>query len=175
MTEAKNAHPALAGLVGDIQLGRKNLGDEMPVFLYRLLQYALRDELTERCGKEAAAAILRAAGRRVGVKMARNMLDLSLEPSSFLAHLQSQMLAYKMGILRVEEFDATSGHAVLTIAEDLDCSGLPVLGETVCNYDEGLLCGILSEYADRSYEVREVDCWAMGDRVCRFDARAVEG
>jgi predicted hydrocarbon binding protein len=58
---------------------------------------------------------------------------------------------------------------VLTVGQDLDCSGLPVTNETVCNYDEGFIAGILEAYTGKKYEVREVDCWANGDRVCRFN------
>ena len=57
-----------------------------------------------------------------------------------------------------------------TVGEDLDCSGLPVTGETVCNYDEGFLAGILKVYTKKDYVVTEVDCWATGSRVCRFEA-----
>ena len=56
----------------------------------------------------------------------------------------------------------------LTVAEDLDCSGLPVSDETICTYDEGFLSGLLSEYTGGHFDVKEVDCWCSGDRVCRF-------
>ena len=50
----------------------------------------------------------------------------------------------------------------------------PVLGETVCNYDEGFLSGILSTYTGKEYNAVEVDCWATGDRVCRFHVNVQE-
>ena len=50
----------------------------------------------------------------------------------------------------------------LTLAEDLDCSGLPVCQETVCTYDEGFLSGLLSEYTGRKFEVKEVDLGVQG-------------
>ena len=67
-----------------------------------------------------------------------------------------------------------TGKIILTVAEDADCSGLPVLGETVCNYDEGFIAGILSMYSGKPYTAVEVDCWATGDRVCRFHADVQE-
>jgi predicted hydrocarbon binding protein len=78
----------------------------------------------------------------------------------------------KIGILRMEMFDPKTGDLVLTVGQDLDCSGLPVTNETVCNYDEGFIAGILEVYTGTKYEVREVDCWANGDRVCRFNGTA---
>lgn len=99
-------------------------------------------------------------------------LDQSLD--AFVSELQQAMQTYKIGVLRIESVDETSGKIVLTVSEDADCSGLPVLGETVCNYDEGFIAGILSKYTGKDYEAIEVDCWATGDCVCRFHANVCE-
>ena len=79
-----------------------------------------------------------------------------------------------MGILQMERFDPESGYLLLTMSEDLDCSGLPVLGETVCHYDEGFMAGVLQIYTGRRYRVKEIDCWATGSRTCRFEAYVEE-
>jgi hypothetical protein len=78
-----------------------------------------------------------------------------------------------MGILRVEKMDPESMSMVVTIAEDLDCSGLGFQNNTVCEYDEGFLAGVFRAYSGVAFRVREVDCWATGDRVCRFVIRPV--
>ena len=83
---------------------------------------------------------------------------------------QKKMEELKIGILRIENVDDETGKIILTVSEDADCSGLPILGETVCNYDEGFISGVLSTYSGREYTATEVDCWATGDRVCRFHA-----
>jgi predicted hydrocarbon binding protein len=57
------------------------------------------------------------------------------------------------------------------VAEDLDCSGLPDYDEMICTYDEGFISGLLHEYTGKSFDVKEVDCWCSGDRVCRFDVK----
>ena len=64
--------------------------------------------------------------------------------------------------------DINEARAAREDEEVADCSGLPLLGETVCNYDEGFIAGILSSYTGKEYSAVEVDCWATGDRVCRF-------
>jgi len=154
----------------DVKIGRGNLGDEIPVAVYRLLEYSLREELGERFGREEQIDIFRRAGYRAGAYFADHMLDLSLPKNEFLAQLQVKMEVLKIGILRVEEMNEETGRVVINMAEDADCSGLPTLGETVCNYDEGFLSGVLSTYTGTEYEVVEVDCWATGSRVCRFHA-----
>lgn len=155
-----------------VEEGRENLGNEMPVSVYRMLEYSMRDTLTMMFGKEKMIEILRMAGERTGREFFKRHLDAKLPLNEFLAQVQQKLIEMKIGVLRMEEFDVKTGHAVLTVSEDLDCSGLPVVGETVCNYDEGFLKGILDAYTGKEYEVIEIDCWAMGDRVCRFDAVA---
>ncbi len=123
-------------MIGNIAEGRRNLGEGMPVMMYRLF----------------------------------HMLDLTLPLNDFLASLQNSLEVHKIGILRIEKFDPHTGNVVLTVGEDLDCSGLPVTGDQVCNYDEGFLSGVLKEYTGKDYLVKEVDCWASGARVCRFEA-----
>lgn len=156
--------------MGDVETGRGNLGEEIPVAVYRLLEYSLREELGERFGKETQVDVFRKAGYRAGEYFATHFLDTSLEKNEFIAQLQGTLETMKIGILRIEEIDEETGRIVLNVAEDADCSGLPPLGETVCNYDEGFLSGVLSVYTGRDYKVVEVDCWATGSRVCRFHA-----
>ncbi len=157
--------------IGDIINGRKNLGEEMPVFVYRLFQFTIKDELAKRFGNETTVEIFRNAGKLAGIEFANHMLDLTLPFNEFTAQLQKILEESRIGILRIEKFDMETGEATLTLGEDLDCSGLPITGETVCNYDEGFLSGILQRYTQKDYIVTEVDCWAMGSRVCRFEAK----
>ncbi|MEG0292069.1 MAG: 4-vinyl reductase [Anaerovoracaceae bacterium] len=156
--------------IGDVSDGRSNLGEEMPVFVYRLFQFTLKDELSKQFGEEKTIEIFRNAGELAGREFANNLLKLDLPLNEFIAHLQELLETNKIGILRIEKFDAKTGEAILTVGEDLDCSGLPITGETVCNYDEGFLAGILKVYTKKKYVVTEVDCWATGSRVCRFEA-----
>lgn len=153
-----------------IKESRGNLGEEMPVFVYRLFEYSMKSVLKEEYGKEKANEIFRRCGEKSGRQFAQNALDTSLSLDNFFAHLQEVLKNSKIGVLRVEKFEPETGHAVITVSEDLDCSGLPVIGEAVCNYDEGFIAGILKEYTKQEYVVVEIDCWATGARVCRFDA-----
>ena len=149
---------------------RENLGEELPVLVYRMLEYSLKEELCRRYGKEAQVDIFRKAGRMAGEYFAKHMLNLNPPLDEFVSELQKKLQELKIGVLRIENVDEESGKIILTVAEDADCSGLPVLGETVCNYDEGFISGILSVYSGKLYTAVEVECWATGDRVCRFHA-----
>jgi predicted hydrocarbon binding protein len=158
--------------LGDIKEGRGDLGEEMPVAVYRLMQYTMLDVLSRAYGEEKANDHFRDAGFLAGSEFAKNVLKLDVDFNTFLAELQKVLQDMKIGMLRMEEFNSETGDLVLTVGQDLDCSGLPVTNENVCNYDEGFIAGILESYTGTKYVVREVDCWANGDRVCRFNGTA---
>ncbi|MCL2664715.1 MAG: 4-vinyl reductase [Defluviitaleaceae bacterium] len=159
--------------LGDIKEGRGDLGEEMPVLVYRLMQFTMLDVLTKDFGKEKANDYLRAAGHLAGTEYAKNSLDLKADFATFIADLQRSLKELKIGILRMESFDEATGNLVLTVGQDLDCSGLPISNETVCDYDEGFIAGILQCYTGKKYNVKEIDCWANGDRVCRFKGTVI--
>jgi len=157
--------------LGDIHLGRPNLGQNVPVLVYRLLQYTFQEALISEVGAETANKIFVDAGRIAGSSFCKNMLDLSLGFDEFVAKLQKVLKELSIGVLRIEKADSVSGEYTVTIAEDLDCSGLPFSDEVVCQYDEGFLAGVFETYTGKPFTVKEVDCWASGGRVCRFDVR----
>ena len=158
--------------LGDIKEGRGDLGEEMPVLVYRLMQFTMLDILSKAHGLEQANEYFREAGFLAGTEFAKHTLDLKVEFNTFVANLQKVLQDLKIGILRMEDFNPDNGNIVLTVAQDLDCSGLPITNENVCIYDEGFIAGILEAYTGKKYDVREVDCWANGDRVCRFNGTA---
>ncbi len=154
--------------LGDIINGRPNLGTEVPVLVYRLGQYTMREAIAQRYGQEVAAILLREAGWIAGREFCKNVLDCSLDFGAFIDQLQVMLKSLKVGILRIEHSDMTTMTFTLTVSEDLDCSGLPISGQTVCEYDEGFISGILHMYSGKDFSATEVDCWATGDRTCRF-------
>jgi len=154
--------------LGDIQLGRPNLGGDTKVAVYRLMQYTLRSVLEQEFGGERMRSLISQAGYKAGSEFCRNLLDTSLALGPFVAQLHAKLLELSIGVLKVEQADLERMHFVVTVSEDLDCSGLPVGGNTVCDYDEGFLQGIFEDYTGQAYMVKEVDCWSTGERTCRF-------
>jgi len=154
--------------LGDIEEGRKSLGPDMPVIVYRLLQYTMKDILSREYDEETAREIFRASGHLAGTQFAKNVLNLSGDFDFFVSELTNKLKEFKIGILQIERADMESMSFTLTVSEDLDCSGLPIMGETVCDYDEGFISGIMETYTGKEFVAEEIDCWANGDRTCRF-------
>jgi predicted hydrocarbon binding protein len=160
--------------LGDLEKGRPNLGLTVPILAYRLLQYTFRDVMITELGVEKTTDIIIKAGRLAGREFCENMLNRDLDFNEFVSQLQSVLKEQAIGILRIEKADLTKMRFTLTIAEDLDCSGLPPTDEVTCQYDEGFIAGIMEAYTGRPFFAKEIDCWSSGERLCRFDVRLMD-
>ena len=158
-------------MIGNISEGRPNLGATMDVAVYRLMQFTLRDVIIQELDVATAERIYYKAGKLAGREFFKQMITQKSDINAFVKELQDLLAHLKIGILRVEEADFEKMQFVLTVAEDLDCSGLPICEETICTYDEGFLSGLLLEFSSKEFVVKEIDCWCSGDRVCRFSVK----
>jgi len=157
-------------LLGDIQVGRPNLGPTTRLEVYRLMQFTMRDVLERRLGAEGADEVFYDAGYLAGTEFYQHVLGKQESFADFVKALQSALKELGVGILRVEKADLAAAQFVLTVSEDLDCSGLPETGEGICVYDEGFIAGLLDGFTGKKFQVKEIDCWCTGDRTCRFTA-----
>jgi len=170
-TEERDESTFEWNMLGDIEAGRPNLGPMVHVSVYRLMQFTLRDIFIRDFGVEAADRLFFEAGKKAGEEYCRNILPEKKDLDGFFADLQRTMKEYGIGIFRVESADRETGSFVVTVAEDVDCSGIPACSETICTYDEGFIAGLLLAYSGKDFEVKEVDCWGCGGRVCRFTVK----
>ncbi len=160
--------------LGNLEEGRPNLGGETSVVVYRLMQFTFKDVFSKELGKEKTCELFVKAGLLAGREFCRNVLNCALPFDEFIADLKAKLIVLKIGVLQVEQANMEELNFMLTVSEDLDCSGLPIFGEAVCDYDEGFIAGILKEYTGKDFTAREIDCWATGDRTCRFEVKPVE-
>jgi len=155
-------------LIGDISAGRPTLGNKLDLEAYRLLQFTLRDTLEERYGSETTDKIFYDAGRLAGKKFfERNIAPVS-SLDDFVNKTQTLFKENCIGILHIEKADIESGHVMLTVDEDLDCSGLPEADYATCVYDEGFVAALFEAYTQQPWSANEIDCWCTGARTCRF-------
>ena len=161
-------------LLGDIAEGRPNLGNTTRVEVYRLMQFTFRDVIELAVGSDMTDKIFYDAGKLAGTEFYKHYITHDVELKDFINQLQELLKELGIGILRVEQADMDKGQLILTVSEDLDCSGLPEQGFEICTYDEGFICSLLESYAGIPFSVKEIDCWCTGDRTCRFHAQAIE-
>ncbi len=161
-------------LIGDIELGRPNLGNTTRLEVYRLMQFCFRDIIEKRHGGEETELIFYESGKLAGKELYKNLMGNITDLSDFIKKIQELLKDLGIGILRVEQVDLDNGFFVLAVSEDLDCSGLPELDHEICTYDEGFISALLECFTGKQFRVKEVDCWCTVDRTCRFEACAIE-
>jgi hypothetical protein len=157
-------------LLGDLKLGRPNLGPSTRIEVYRLMQFIFRDVLEGHFGTEKTDQLFYEAGKLAGMEFYENIIGQIDNFNEFVKKLQETFREMGIGILRIERADIEKGSFVLTVSEDLDCSGLPDLDYEICTYDEGFISGLMESFTGYKFRVKEVDCWCTGDRTCRFTA-----
>ena len=155
LDEARTQHPL--DVPGIFYFDRPNLGGTVPVSLYRAIRLLSFRELL---GSELSSAMLNLAGQSVAEKLGIDGLEDSMRAFSDLS----------MANTTLEE---KSPDRISLIATDCaTCSGMPNIGEAICSFEAGLLAGGLRNAFDgRRVTVVETNCWGLGDRVCRWEAR----
>ncbi|MDR1871751.1 MAG: 4-vinyl reductase [Deltaproteobacteria bacterium] len=171
MSDTERKYEFTWELIGDLDTARPNLGPTLRLEAYRLLQFCCRDIIEQDYGTEAADRVFFRAGHLAGRHFYENVLDHAPEDiNDLVKQLQQVLRDIGIGIFKVEKFNDNL-ECVVTVSEDLDCSGLPELGYGVCVYDEGFIAGILESFTGRVFDVKEIDCWCTNERTCRFEAK----
>lgn len=160
-------------LLGDIELGRPHLGSTIRLELYRLMQFTLRDVLESEIGTEKTDEAFFRAGTIAGRAFYTYLIGSVPDFPTFVKKVQETFQSLGAGLLRVEKADLEKGVFILTVEEDLDCSGLPVGGFDACKYDEGFIAALMESYTGGQFHVKEIDCWCTGARICRFSAEVI--
>nr|WP_319376108.1 V4R domain-containing protein [uncultured Methanoregula sp.] len=170
MTDSGRKYRFSWALLGDLVSGRPSLGPTTRLDVYRLMQYTMRDILEQEFGTDKADEIFYKAGLLAGKEFYKNLLGTPADLNEFVQKLQKILVEMNIGILRIEKADPVKGSFVMTVSEDLDCSGLPETGFGICTYDEGFIAGLMESFTGVPFDVKEIDCWCTGDRTCRFAA-----
>lgn len=159
-------------MIGNMGEGRPNLGSAIDLGVYRLMHFSLRDALLTRFDPEISAGVFFHAGELTGREICRRMIKKRGSLEDFMIETQDLLANLKIGVLEIEKSDPANLNFTFVLSEDLHCSGMPVSKEAICSYDEGLLSGLLSERTGARFNVKEVNCWCLGDRLCRFEVRS---
>ncbi|SHN65099.1 V4R domain-containing protein [Desulfovibrio litoralis] len=159
-------------LIGEnIYSARPSLGPYTRIEVYRLLQYTLRDVLASTYGVEQTDELFRKAGNLAGKEFYNKFCSKCADVPELVKQIEEQFKSLGIGIFRVENVNIDNLSFTLSVDEDLDCSGLPDSNEQICVYDEGFIQGILESHTGKPFTVREIDCWCIGGRTCRFSAQ----
>ncbi len=150
----------LLELIGKTE--RKELGDEIPIIIFRAFRIYSGEYLKDIVGEKGTVALFQNAGRELGKSLGEKLKASSLE--SFLDNVSAFMREEKIGILIVDRANEKGG--VLKIDECITCYGFPNIGSRICHFEAGLIGGIFESFTGKKVKVVETKCNANGEGIC---------
>ena len=156
--------------IGNISEARPNLGDKIDVTYYRLTTLSVKKVLERELGKEKANELCKQGGRDAGKEVYKQFFAGVNNMNDLIKNIAKLFNQFNIGIFRIEASDEKQGIFEFSVHEDLDCSGTSVTNETKCQFDEGLITGILESFYGKEVDVVEDECWGTGAKACRFRA-----
>lgn len=161
------------GTVGDVDLGRSNLGTMVRLEAYRLIQGTFCEMLEEEYGTVRCEELYRKAGKRAGSLFYELCCGYVTTFEHFTESLAYAFRHMGIALIEVEMVGTGAWSFVVTLYEDMSCSGRNNSGDERCFYHEGFLAGIFEAYGHMEFEVRTVHNWTFIQRSCRFSVEAI--
>ncbi len=121
---------------------RPKLGDQAGVALYRLLRLVALEDIIGR----GAGATAYVAGKKLGQNLGITKLD------DFLALCS----AISLGIIQVPVM--TSSRIYVDVYECVTCSGMAPVGRTLCQFEAGLVAGVVQCIVGKPTKAKEMTC-----------------
>jgi uncharacterized protein len=131
-----------------------------PFEFFRLIFHTLRISLLTQ-GVDIDP-ILHEAGLKVGEALYEKVKDPDM--ANFLGNIADFWETHSLGSVEVKNLNPLT----ISVQDCFECSGLPYLGRPACAFDSGILESLFSLYNEEEAKVKETECYALGDKACRF-------
>lgn len=130
---------------------RPKLGDQAGVALYRLLRLVALEDIIGR----GAGATAYVAGKKLGQNLGITKLDDFLGLCS----------AISLGIIKVPVMTASRIH--VDVYECVTCAGMKPVGRMLCQFEAGLVAGVVQTITGKVTKAKEVTCiGGLGHETC---------
>lgn len=121
---------------------RPKLGDRAGVALYRLLRLVALEDIIGR----GAGATAYVAGKKLGASLGITKLDQFLELCQ----------AISLGVVEVPVL--TSSRIYVDVYECVTCSGMAPVGRSLCQFEAGLVAGVVQAVTKKNAKAKEITC-----------------
>ena len=121
---------------------RPKLGDRAGVALYRLLRLVALEDIIGR----GAGATAYVAGKKLGQNLGITKLEEFLQLCA----------AISLGIVQVPVMTASRIH--VDVYECVTCSGMAPVGRTLCQFEAGIVAGVVQSVTGKPAKAKEVTC-----------------
>ena len=174
MTDYGNAEQVLLRsiLAGKTDVAnRATLGPMVPIQLFQALRLIGMGSSIEEMVGDGAHALVYQSGKRVGQVLGNAVLPKAgKDLPKYLELIRGVCLQLSIGQLALEKADNNAGLLTLKVDECVSCAGISGVKAPICNFEAGLVAGVVKVFTMREVKAIEVKCNAVGDRTCAVDA-----
>lgn len=132
---------------------RPTLGDSTPVVVFRLLRLLGMHKILG----DSAGHTLYMAGKELGATL----------PVSSVEEFLKLVRDMKIGLPEI--VDESEDRLVIFLKECITCSGLPDIGQMVCNFEGGIIAGAVEKITGRPARAVQTKSSAAGFDGCEFE------
>ena len=125
-----------------LSIMRPKLGDKAGVALYRLLRLVALEDIIGR----GAAGTAYIAGKKLGQNLGITKLEQFLELCK----------AISLGVIHVPVM--TASKIYVDVYECVTCSGMAPVGRTLCQFEAGIVAGVVQAVTGKTAKAREITC-----------------
>jgi hypothetical protein len=155
-------------VVGEVEIGRPTLGGADFVKNFRMLRMVgLRWNLSSLIGKKASNGVVYSIGVRLGRDFVSGGLIKGKDAKEFMDNFIKFVMNMKVGIISIIEWRKDFPN-LIRVDECISCAGMLNIGEAICQYEGGIIGGVISEYFKGLIIAEEVLCWGHGEETCQF-------
>jgi predicted hydrocarbon binding protein len=149
---------------------RKNLGPMVPIQLFQALRLIGMGSSIERMVGDGSRALVYQSGHRVGLVLGGAVApQANKDLEKFLGLVRKLCLDLSIGQVVLERADTNAGHLVLRVDECVSCAGISGAQAPICNFEAGLVGGIVKSFVGRDVRAVETRCNAVGDNTCGIE------
>jgi predicted hydrocarbon binding protein len=149
---------------------RRTLGPMVPIQLFQALRLIGMGSSIEDMVGEGAHALVYQSGKRVGQTLGRAVLpDANKDLPKYLELIRGVCLQLSIGQLVLETADNAAGRLTLKVDECVSCAGITGVRAPICNFETGLVAGVVKAFVAREVKAVETRCNAVGDDTCAVD------
>jgi predicted hydrocarbon binding protein len=151
---------------------RQTLGPMVPIQLFQALRLIGMGSSIEAMVGDGAHALVYQSGKRVGQVLGNAVLpQAGKDLPKYLELIRGVCLQLSIGQLALEKADNAAGLLTLKVDECVSCAGIAGAKAPICNFEVGLVAGVVKVFVSREVKAVETRCNAVGDRTCAVDVR----
>lgn len=160
-------------LLGSILEGRTKvanraaLGATIPIQLFQALRVVGMGTALESMVGTGARALVYRSGQSLGELLGRAVLPHAEgELQKYFALIAKVCLQLRIGQVVPEEVKLSQRHLALRVDECVSCAGLEGADAPICNFETGMVGGLVQTFVNHPVRAVETRCNAIGDRTC---------